>query len=92
MASAAPASVVDTQILRQISDLSNQILANEASKQLLLLKPLHPEAFQSVDLFRSTMEMLERFRFKQGSRRFVLNLFDTQAIFDKLLKRRRGTR
>lgn len=67
---------VDEQILTAISNLSNHILANEASKTLASLKSMEEEHFTNVKLHSQAMLILESYRYRQPVRRFILDLFD----------------
>lgn len=79
--------VVQT-IMTAISDLSNHIMANDASKQLISLRKLHSHLFWNLDVFKGALELLATLRFKQVVRRFILDLFDMPQIFERLVRKR----
>lgn len=83
---------IKRKIIHELSNLSNQILANEASKQLVKLEARHGDRFQSIDLFMEAMRLLEQYRYKLPVRRFIFELFDTSQLLSKMAKKqkRRG--
>lgn len=78
---------VKRKIIDALCNLSNQILANEASKLLVKTEMRYPSLFQNVDLFLEAMELLEKYRYKLPVRRFIFELFDTSALLEKLAKK-----
>jgi hypothetical protein len=76
---------IKSKIILEISNLSNQILANEASKQLVKLESKYPKHFQSVDLFLDVMKLLEKYKFKLPIRRFIFELFDSNQLIEKMM-------
>ncbi|ODQ64875.1 hypothetical protein NADFUDRAFT_8425, partial [Nadsonia fulvescens var. elongata DSM 6958] len=83
---------IKTQILTALSNLSNQVLANEASLTLVKLEARYTDRFQNVDLFMETMRILERFRYRQLMRRFIFELFDFNRILTKMVRKSRENR
>lgn len=79
---------VGAEIRKAISELSNHILANEASKKLVSLRAQHEEYFQSTEIYRDMLDMLERYRYKQLARRFLFEIFDSQNIQERLMRKR----
>lgn len=81
---------VKQKILTAISNLSNQILANEASKQLVRLQAKYRSKFQSVDLFMDTMNLLDKYRYKLPVRRFIFELFDTATLMEWKMRKQKA--
>lgn len=75
-------------IMTAISDLSNHIMANDASKQLISLRKTHSHLFWNLDVFKSVLELLAKLHFKQVVRRFIMDLFDMNQIFERLVRKR----
>lgn len=81
--------VVKREILESVTNLSNQILANEASKRLVELSTEHADKFKSLDLFFDMVKILEKYRFKQHIRRFLFELFDVSLLLSRNPRRTR---
>ncbi|ORX62115.1 hypothetical protein DM01DRAFT_1298682 [Hesseltinella vesiculosa] len=78
---------ISTDILRNIGDMSNHILANEASKNLAKLRQLHVDHFKSVPLFYSVCQLLGSYHFRSSVRKYILEAFDirfSHEAFDAL--------
>ncbi|KAI8088648.1 Rapamycin-insensitive companion of mTOR, N-term-domain-containing protein [Halteromyces radiatus] len=65
-----------TDILRNIGDMSNHILANEASSNLRKLRQKHPDYFKNVQLYYSVCQLLGSYHFRSPVRKFILEAFD----------------
>uniref|UniRef100_A0A060T596 ARAD1C10274p n=1 Tax=Blastobotrys adeninivorans TaxID=409370 RepID=A0A060T596_BLAAD len=87
-----PVDPVRRKILDALRDLSNQILANEASRQLVKFESKYGDRFQSVDLFLETMGLLEKYRYKLPVRRFIFELFNTSTLIERLIRRQKEYR
>lgn len=80
---------VKRAIIKALSDLSNQILANEASKKLVQLSRKYGDRFKSVDLFLEAIGLLEKYRYRLPMRKFIFELFDTPYLLEKLSRRQK---
>ncbi|KAK5821402.1 Rapamycin-insensitive companion of mTOR, N-term-domain-containing protein [Linnemannia elongata] len=69
-------NAVEKEILRATGELGNHILTNGASKNLAKIKSEHPNAFTSITLYTSVLDMLAHYHFRLPVRRFILGLFD----------------
>ncbi|KAF9928127.1 hypothetical protein FBU30_002629 [Linnemannia zychae] len=69
-------NAVEKEILRATGELGNHILTNGASKNLAKIKADHPNAFTSLALYMSVLDMLAHYHFRLPVRRFILGLFD----------------
>lgn len=67
---------MEKEILRATGELGNHILTNGASKNLAKIKSEHPNAFTSLALYTSVLDMLAHYHFRLPVRRFILGLFD----------------
>ncbi|KAI9257881.1 Rapamycin-insensitive companion of mTOR, middle domain-containing protein [Sporodiniella umbellata] len=67
---------IGADILKHIGDMSNHILANEASKNLTRLKQTYPEHFKRVDIYYSVCELLGSYHFRTPVRKYILDIFD----------------
>lgn len=83
---------IKRKIIHELSNLSNQILANDASKQLVKLEAKHGDRFQSVEMFLEAMKLLEQYRYKLPVRRFIFELFDTAQLLEKMTRKTKKTR
>lgn len=80
---------VKRNIISALSNLSNQILANDASKSLVELSRKHGDRFRSIDLFTETMGLLEKYKYKLPVRKFIFELFDSSYLLEKMAKRQK---
>ncbi|CAO3591777.1 unnamed protein product [Absidia cylindrospora] len=75
-----PKSIIDdticTEILQNIGDMSNHILANEASKNLAKLRHRHGDYFRNVQLYYSVCQLLGSYHFRSPVRKYILDAFD----------------
>ncbi|RPA97850.1 hypothetical protein L873DRAFT_1689620 [Choiromyces venosus 120613-1] len=71
---------LDAKILTAIANLNNHILESGSTKELNRLKVSHVTQFQSPDLFRRVMTLLESFRYRQYVRRYILDLFEKSVV------------
>lgn len=69
---------MEKEILRATGELGNHILTNGASKNLAKIKAEHPNAFTSLALYTSVLDMLAHYHFRLPVRRFILGLFDVK--------------
>ncbi|OAD74296.1 hypothetical protein PHYBLDRAFT_111901, partial [Phycomyces blakesleeanus NRRL 1555(-)] len=67
---------IASDILKNIGDMSNHIMANEASKNLAKLRQRYPESFQRVDLYYAVCQLLGSYHFRSPVRKYVLEIFD----------------
>ncbi|KAI7853777.1 Rapamycin-insensitive companion of mTOR, middle domain-containing protein [Circinella umbellata] len=67
---------ITLDILKNIGDMSNHILANEASKNLAKLRQKHPNHFKRVDLFYCVCQLLGSYHFRTPVRKYILEIFD----------------
>lgn len=80
---------IKRSIISALSNLSNQILANDASKSLVDLSRKHGDRFKSIDLFLETMGLLEKYKYKLPVRKFIFELFDSSYLLEKIAKRQK---
>ncbi|KAJ2956653.1 hypothetical protein NQZ79_g7530 [Umbelopsis isabellina] len=82
------ASVKDNEtviaILKNVGDMSNHIIANEASKNLARLRQRYPEYFSRVDVFYSVMQLLNSYHFRLVVRNYILDAFDIKFDMEQL--------
>ncbi|SAL99279.1 hypothetical protein [Absidia glauca] len=75
-----PQTIIDddvcSDILRNIGDMSNHILANEASKNLAKLRQKHGDYFKNVQLYYSVCQLLGSYHFRSPVRKYILEAFD----------------
>lgn len=83
---------VRRKIMSALTDLSNQILANEASKQLVKLETKYGSKFSSYSLFVEAMHLLESYHYKLPVRRFIFELFDMSGLLERVAKKQREQR
>lgn len=79
---------VRRSITEALSNLSNQILANDASKQLVELSRKHGERFRSIDQFLEALTLIENYKYKLPIRKFIFELFDSDYLLEKLTSRK----
>ncbi|KAH8154200.1 uncharacterized protein LAJ45_01968 [Morchella importuna] len=60
---------LDAKILTAIANLNNHIMEGTSTKELNRLKANHVSHFQSSDLYRRVMTLLESYRYRQHVRR-----------------------
>ncbi|EPS40449.1 hypothetical protein H072_5728 [Dactylellina haptotyla CBS 200.50] len=68
------------KVLTAMTNLSNHILANEASRELVKLKQNYTELFQSPDIYWEVLRILESYRYRLPVRRFILELFERKCV------------
>ncbi|KAI9485740.1 MAG: Rapamycin-insensitive companion of mTOR, N-term-domain-containing protein [Benjaminiella poitrasii] len=78
------ADSISADILKNIGDMSNHILANEASKNLAKLRQSHPEYFKRVDLYYSVCQLFGSYHFRSPVRKYVLEIFDMRFTTELL--------
>ncbi|KAK6346439.1 hypothetical protein TWF730_010761 [Orbilia blumenaviensis] len=75
---------VDESLLQKLlvamTNLSNHILANEASRELVKLKQSNPDLFQSPEVYCQTLRILESYRYRLPVRRFILEIFERKCV------------
>lgn len=79
---------VKRAIVEALSNLSNQILANDASRRLVELSRKHGERFRSTEQFIEAMALMEKYKFKLPIRKFIFELFDTGYLLEKMTARK----
>ncbi|KAJ3411340.1 hypothetical protein HDV05_002361 [Chytridiales sp. JEL 0842] len=67
---------IEEEILKNIGNMSNHILANGASKTLSRLRYENPEVFLRTSLYLRVADMLGSFHYRLSARRFIHELFD----------------
>ncbi|TPX62078.1 hypothetical protein PhCBS80983_g00632 [Powellomyces hirtus] len=72
----------EREILLCVSNMSNHILANAASKSLSRLRNEYPDVFTSASLYLSVVHMLSFYHFRLTARRFIHELFD-KVVWDR---------
>ncbi|KAI8586531.1 Rapamycin-insensitive companion of mTOR, N-term-domain-containing protein [Geranomyces variabilis] len=80
-AMAADREEAEADILKCISNMSNHILANAASKALSKFRTEAPHLFTSAPLYLVVLHMLAVYHFRLTARRFIHELFD-KVIWD----------
>lgn len=80
---------VRRKIMTALSNLSNQILANDASRQLVKLEAHYASRFASPDLFQDAIDLMAKYRYKLPVRRFIFELFDSSALLERMARRKR---
>jgi rapamycin-insensitive companion of mTOR len=80
---------IKRKVISALSNLSNQILANDASKQLVRLEAKYGTVFQSIDLYTETMKLLEKYHYKLPVRRFIFELFDTPSLLERMARKQK---
>ncbi|KAF3940113.1 hypothetical protein ABW19_dt0207420 [Dactylella cylindrospora] len=68
------------RLVTSMTNLSNHILANEASRDLAKLKQNYAELFQSTEIYNLALRILESYRYRLPVRRFILELFDRKCV------------
>ncbi|KAF3308632.1 hypothetical protein TWF173_001088 [Orbilia oligospora] len=68
------------KVLISMTNLSNHILANEASRELVKLKQSHPDLFQSPEVYCQALRILESYRYRLPVRRFILEIFERKCV------------
>lgn len=71
---------LETTLLSALANLSNHILAAQASKTLARLKQRHAALFSDVNLWYRAWEMLGSYHYRNSVRRYILELFDLQLM------------
>mmetsp|Transcript_15192 Transcript_15192/g.45499 ORF Transcript_15192/g.45499 Transcript_15192/m.45499 type:complete len:1087 (+) Transcript_15192:76-3336(+) len=66
---------IHNEILSHVVDLSNHITRDGAMKKLKVLRTKSPQHFQSLDLCLNSLRLLEVYKFRLPSRRFIHSLF-----------------
>ncbi|KAJ6256105.1 hypothetical protein Dda_9197 [Drechslerella dactyloides] len=68
------------KLLTAMTNLSNHILANEASREIAKLRQNCAELFQSPDIYCQVLRILESYRYRLPVRRFILELFERKCV------------
>jgi hypothetical protein len=77
------------KIVSALSNLSNQILANDASRHLVKLEASYGNRFASTELFQDAINLMAKYRYKLPVRRFIFELFDSSALVEKMARRQK---
>ncbi|KAI8987675.1 Rapamycin-insensitive companion of mTOR, N-term-domain-containing protein [Mycotypha africana] len=80
----ATTDAIASDILKHTGDMSNHILANEASKNLARLRHLYPESFKRIDLYYSVCQLLGSYHFRSTVRKYILEIFDVKFTSESL--------
>ncbi|KAI8394190.1 Rapamycin-insensitive companion of mTOR, N-term-domain-containing protein [Radiomyces spectabilis] len=81
----AKSNAIAVEILKNTGDMSNHILANEASKNLARLRQRYPDHFKRVDLYYSVCQLLGSYHFRSPVRKYVLDIFEMRFTPEQLL-------
>lgn len=81
--------IVNRAIIKAVSDLSNQILANEASKRLVQISRKYTNRFQSPAIFLEIMGLLGKYRYRLQIRKFIFEIFDSTHVLETLSRKHR---
>lgn len=73
-----PTNHLEVSLLAALANLSNHILATQASKTLARLKHRHMALFSDAQLWHRAWEMLGNYHYRSSVRRYILELFDLQ--------------
>jgi rapamycin-insensitive companion of mTOR len=71
-----PSSRLEREIVAAVSNLSNHLLANQASRTLTKAKSRHPSVFSSPELVYRAINLLNTQHYRLPVRRYVYELFD----------------
>lgn len=82
---------MDNKVLTLINHLSSILgrIERKAREELTKLKTEHPLVFDNANLFLKVVNLVEKGSFKYRIRVFVFGLFDSLAILEDLVKRKR---
>ncbi|GAA93563.1 uncharacterized protein L969DRAFT_89176 [Mixia osmundae IAM 14324] len=73
---AQPIDKDERSVVSSISNLSNYLMTNTASKQLAGLKSRRSAALRSPEIYWRALSMLEHYHYRLPIRRYILELFD----------------
>ncbi|VDC00682.1 unnamed protein product [Peniophora sp. CBMAI 1063] len=81
-----PSSQQEIEVLTAISNLSNAVIANTASRSLAKLKsrPEYKHIFSSIPMFYRALHIISTSRYRLPVRRFIFDLFDIQLDPDNV--------
>jgi len=71
-------------VVDALTNLSNHLLANPASRTLVKLKGRHPRLVAPPHLFAHALHLLETQHYRLPARRFVMDLFDEPLTADSV--------
>ncbi|THH20076.1 hypothetical protein EW146_g1188 [Bondarzewia mesenterica] len=79
-----PTSQAEEEVVTAISNLSNAVIANTASRSLAKLKsrPEYRKVFSSLSMFYRGLHMISTSRYRLPVRRFIFDLFDIELNYD----------
>ncbi|TFY75873.1 hypothetical protein EWM64_g8137, partial [Hericium alpestre] len=79
-----PTSQAELEVLTAISNLSNTVIANTASRTLskLKLKPEYKSVFSSVSTFYRALDLISNSHYRLPVRRYVFDLFNIELDSD----------
>ncbi|OZJ02093.1 hypothetical protein BZG36_04577 [Bifiguratus adelaidae] len=66
----------ECDVLKAIGDMSNQILASAASKDLTQLKSKNPSLFANIHMLSGAFELIGGLHYRLPVRRYILDMFD----------------
>ncbi|KAJ3124003.1 hypothetical protein HK098_001434 [Nowakowskiella sp. JEL0407] len=79
---------VEQEILKNIGNMTNHILANAASKTLSKMRFEYPHCFAKVEVYIGALQLLSVYHYRITARRFIQELFDrvtfTPATMDRI--------
>lgn len=70
----------NAEILRLVNDLSNSVLTKSRASELHAIKAKKVPGFQSTELFKKVMRVLEQHHYRLPVLRFVIDLFDRNVL------------
>jgi len=74
------ANPTTARILKCVAMLGNTVMSKRAAGELLAVKNKKPRLFQSPELFRKVMSVLESHYFHHAMWNFAMNLFDKTVM------------
>lgn len=74
----------DVEVIDALTNLSNHLLANPASRTLVKLKGRHPRLVAPPDLVARALHLLETQHYRLPARRFIMDLFDDPLTADSV--------
>ncbi len=78
---------IQKKIIIELSNLSNHMLATNAAKELSKLESKNRDKFESPELFMEAMKLLEKYRYRHITRRFIVELFNRSKTLERTIKR-----
>ena len=67
---------IESEIIENLGNLSNNIIASAASKRLATLRQTKPSYFTKVSLYIEALRITSIYNYKLSTRRFISDLFE----------------